>query len=289
MKREIGRSGLRPTDLSINSYPAHHPDRTISRHEVFAMNGAPPITLIRHDLTHFDHSLFSRYNIDCPPRISASVEKRQVEYFFGRLAAQVALSAIGHDTVTLATGPHGEPLWPQGIIGSITHTCEFAAAIALPCLQYIGIGIDIESVADPDTLQALLAKVISPPEHAYLKSLGRSAPLEVLAAIAFSAKESFYKAVFSHAQCSFDLTAACITDLDSDARRLTLTLDKKLSPQFPRYSSWRVYFDFISTQAILTYCALPSSSRSMATQHMPQANGTNDALVGFALPASRGR
>ena len=106
------------------------------------------------------------------------VPKRRRTFAFGRACARRALRA----SIAIPVGPGGAPLWPPGVVGSITHTDEVAAAVASTSVR--AIGIDLESLACAATIAGLPAIVAMPSE--------RSWP----AALVFSAKESVYKCVY---------------------------------------------------------------------------------------------
>ena len=64
--------------------------------------------------------------------VSGAVERRRGEFSAGRRAARRALAAVGGPAVALPVGPFGQPLWPAGFGGSITHDGRFAVAVAFP-------------------------------------------------------------------------------------------------------------------------------------------------------------
>ena len=49
------------------------------------------------------------------------------EFALGRAAVRHALLELGEDYVPVLRGGYGEPLWPDGILGSITHCWPWAA------------------------------------------------------------------------------------------------------------------------------------------------------------------
>lgn len=116
--------------------------------------------------------------------------KRLEEFTAGRLCARGALGEFGFSGYAVSRDPGGTPRWPQGIVGSITHTIGFCGAIAGSRERFAGLGIDAEIVSrvTPDVWsQALTHDDIAP-----ICGL-TSAERERAAAIIFSAKEAFYK------------------------------------------------------------------------------------------------
>ncbi len=118
--------------------------------------------------------------------------KRQRAFTAGRACARQALAKLGHGPVALAIGPGRAPVWPAGIIGSISHTDEIAIAAVARRAEIRSLGIDVES-AEP--LEAeLLDLVCRNDEQAALTAC---APQPRAAAkLIFSAKESVYKCLW---------------------------------------------------------------------------------------------
>jgi 4'-phosphopantetheinyl transferase EntD len=76
--------------------------------------------------------------------VRRAVPKRREEFVAGRACARAALVSLGFEAQPIPVGPRGAPIWPPGVVGSITH-CEGyrAGAVALRRL-YLGVGIDAE-------------------------------------------------------------------------------------------------------------------------------------------------
>ncbi|WP_234705049.1 4'-phosphopantetheinyl transferase family protein [Sinorhizobium meliloti] len=76
--------------------------------------------------------------------IATAVKSRRREFSIGRACARAALSKLGFPPSAIPTGPNREPLWPSGVVGSITHCAGFhAAAVALQ-KDCVALGIDVE-------------------------------------------------------------------------------------------------------------------------------------------------
>jgi 4'-phosphopantetheinyl transferase EntD len=112
-----------------------------------------------------------------------AVAKRRTERAFGRTCARTALAELGVAPVAIIPGAGGEPRWPVGLAGSITHTDDHAAAAVTRAV--LGLGIDLESLAHTARVPDLLATVALESERAHP------------AALVFSAKESVYKCLYA--------------------------------------------------------------------------------------------
>lgn len=121
---------------------------------------------------------------------------RQSEFICGRVLAQRCLMSLGQAPTPIGIGVDREPLWPDCIVGSITHAGVFAAAVAWSpsgCQQAAGIGIDAEYFDRLDP--RMWPTVFTAPEIA---RLNQESPenKKVLATCMFSAKEAVYKSQF---------------------------------------------------------------------------------------------
>ncbi|MBL8507962.1 4'-phosphopantetheinyl transferase family protein [Chitinimonas sp. JJ19] len=225
-------------------------------------------SLVQFEPQQFDGMAFATHGIDCPPSIAASVRKRQAEFFFGRLAAAHALAAQGVDPAPIPIGPSREPLWPLGVVGSISHNDEYAAAMVLDGRRYGGVGIDIERTVSADMQPALLATAVSAAELRYLETLTSELPLATLLTIVFSAKESLFKGAFRQVGRFFDFDAAHLSCLDVQQGRLTLVLQETLSVYLGAGRACEISFDFIQPDTVFTSFACPIAAFVPDKVHM---------------------
>lgn len=122
--------------------------------------------------------------------VAKAVEKRRREVTNARTCARRALARLGIAETAIPRGPKGEPGWPPGVVGSITHTTGYYAAAVAHADKIRSIGIDAE-VHDmlPDGVLSHIAF------DAELAWLGEQPPGPVWwDRLLFSAKESVYKA-----------------------------------------------------------------------------------------------
>jgi 4'-phosphopantetheinyl transferase EntD len=125
--------------------------------------------------------------------ISHCANKRIDDFTRGRACAHRGLSELGIDNFSVLAGEKREPLWPAEIIGSITHTTGFAAAVVARHSEVEALGIDCEIIASVDA--DLWERICTPTERARLEQLPQ-AQAQRQAALIFAAKEAFYKCQF---------------------------------------------------------------------------------------------
>lgn len=117
--------------------------------------------------------------------------KRRVEFATARHCARCALAELEiASPAPILRGASREPLWPKGVVGSITHCGDYHAAAVGRTSRFLSIGIDAE--ADQPLPEGVLEEVSLPAERAQLSGDHRSHFDRLL----FSAKESIYKAWF---------------------------------------------------------------------------------------------
>ena len=125
------------------------------------------------------------------PLIARSVAKRRNEFITVRHCAREALGKLGVGPVPILKGEKGEPCWPSGIVGSLTHCEGFRGAVVARNSDVRSVGID----AEPHGVlpKGVLDAVSLPAERAELAALAGGLHWD---RILFCAKEATYKAWF---------------------------------------------------------------------------------------------
>lgn len=130
--------------------------------------------------------------------IGRAVEKRREEFATGRACARAALDRLGQDRGPILSGDRGEPLWPDGVVGSITHCTGYRAAVVARETELLSVGIDAEPHGPLP--EGLLGDIAWGEEPTHLADLSRIEPAVHWDRLLFSAKESVYKAWFPLAE-----------------------------------------------------------------------------------------
>jgi enterobactin synthetase component D len=170
-------------------------------------------------------------SIRVPDSLARAVLKRRIEYQAGRFCAQQALQgcSAGDAPSVIGMGAHGEPLWPPGIVGAITHTHGFAAAAVALQRDARALGLDAERLT---RLSAdVLDYIAVPAEIQALELTSGMAGAEV-SSIVFSAKEALFKCLYPEVQRYFDFRDAVIEAL-SPSGTFTARLLVELTPHLP--------------------------------------------------------
>ncbi len=162
------------------------------------------------------------------PAVRRAVAKRRRDFSFGRYCAHEALSELGSPVESLARRKDGSPDWPEGVVGAITHSPRWCAAVVAHRRDGLGLGLDIE---DADRLSERASRlVLSDAEQAAASRhlLGGA----IARTIQFSAKESIYKAVFPLVRRYVDFDEASVEI--GPKGDLSLELSSKLRSELSR-------------------------------------------------------
>ncbi len=116
-------------------------------------------------------------------------EGRLREFRLARHCARRALFQLGLPPRPIPVGHDRCPIWPHGVVGSITHCWDYRAAAVAFRARVAGVGIDAEvnELLPPSTLSV----VVSPAEREAIGALPRIGV--AWDRLVFSAKESAYK------------------------------------------------------------------------------------------------
>lgn len=137
-----------------------------------------------------DEALFSEEE----RAIERATEKRRKEFTTGRACAHQALRILGLPASAIPSGMSGEPMWPDGVVGSITHCTGYRACAVAFASSLMTLGID----AEPDTPlpDGILGDIARPAEREYLATLSTGSQAVCWDRLLFSVKEAMYKAWF---------------------------------------------------------------------------------------------
>ncbi|MEU6839391.1 4'-phosphopantetheinyl transferase family protein [Streptomyces rubiginosohelvolus] len=197
--------------------------------------------------------------------IARSVAKRRNDFATARACARRAMAGLGLPPVAVLHGHRGKPLWPEGIVGTLTHCAGYRAAALARATDVLSLGIDAEPHAPLPT--GVRELVTLPAER---ERIGPPAPEGAgeihWDRILFSAKESVFKTWYPVTGVELDFVEADLTFHRTDspesgagsqgsaaaegtfAARLLLT-----DPALPTtlYGRWRVEDDIVVTAVLV--------------------------------------
>ncbi|GAA1973216.1 4'-phosphopantetheinyl transferase family protein [Catenulispora subtropica] len=188
--------------------------------------------------------------------IARAVAKRRREYTTTRHCARLALARLGVPPAAIGSGGNREPLWPEGVVGSMTHCDGYRAAAVARSGVVPGVGVDAEPHAPlPEGVFDTIAR---PDEVPMLAHLAASRPEVWWDRLVFSAKESVYKAWFPVAErwlgfgdASLDVEAGVEVEGGALAGGYTVRIHQSGAPVTRMSGRWRVESGFVLTAITL--------------------------------------
>ncbi|GII96961.1 4'-phosphopantetheinyl transferase family protein [Sinosporangium siamense] len=147
-----------------------------------------------HDAVDPDLHPEARLFPDEEAAIARAVERRRHEFVTVRVCARRALATLGFGPVPVVPGEARAPIWPPGIVGSMTHCKGYRACVVAWDHELATVGIDAEPAGPlPD---GVLEAVSLPEERTRIKRLKAADATVPWEKLLFSAKEAVYKAWF---------------------------------------------------------------------------------------------
>ena len=126
--------------------------------------------------------------------VAQAVASRRAEFTTARSCARAALRRLGAPSSAIPVGEKRAPVWPDGVVGAITHCAGFRGAAVAWRDEVRTVGLDAEPHGPlPD---GVLDAVSDEGERAVLGRLAHQRADVPWDKLLFSAKESVYKAWF---------------------------------------------------------------------------------------------
>lgn len=127
-------------------------------------------------------------------QISAAVESRRIDFAAARACAREAMTRLGVAAGPIIRGGRGMPVWPEGVVGTLTHTDGLRAAALARSSAVRSLGLDVEPHGPlPD---GVLDAVSLPEEAEWVRAARGEVGSVHWDRVLFTAKEATYKAWF---------------------------------------------------------------------------------------------
>ena len=169
--------------------------------------------------------------------IARAVQRRREEFTTGRRLAREALARLGCVAAALPPDPDRVPRWPEGFVGTISHSGGLCVALVGRARKLVGIGIDIEETA---RMQPGLASMICRPDETDLDETGGALDPTLLR---FVAKEAFFKAYFPATRSFLDFQEVRVA-VDPAGDRFEARL---MEPSSPSLRGSRAFVGYFAT------------------------------------------
>ena len=146
--------------------------------------------------------------------LARAADSRRREFATVRCCARIALAKLGLPPAPIPRGPDGAPIWPAGVVGSMTHCPAYRAAAVARASAVRSVGVDAEpnEPLPPDVLDV----VARDSERAWVSCLQATRPDVSWDTLLFSAKESVFKTWYPLHRRWLDFDQIIITVEPSD-------------------------------------------------------------------------
>jgi enterobactin synthetase component D len=233
---------------------------------------------------HYRDELFERRRISRPSALHDAVPKRRAEFLAGRYCAARVLERMGMKTA-VGIGRHRAPIWPDSVVGSISHTSDRAVAVAMRAPGVLGLGIDVEPVLDAATAKELRSQVLVRDDECWLEHprLSQEAALTLM----FSAKESLFKALYPSVGEYFGFEVVGVAALDDEQQCLHLVLNSSLAgARWPRGTRFvaeyrRPAAGLMATLVVARCCGLLSVDTSIGGSSIRRGSSNEQEAQSF--------
>ncbi len=148
---------------------------------------------------------------------------RRREFAAGRAALHRAMADLGHAPRPVLAGADRAPVWPDSVVGSLSHSATTCVAVMgeARALRSLGVDVEEDTALDDD----LIPQICTLAERAWLASQPGDRRAR-LAKLIFSAKECAYKCQYPLTSTGFDFDTLEITpDIDTGQFEATFTRD----------------------------------------------------------------
>ncbi|MBF0443058.1 MAG: 4'-phosphopantetheinyl transferase superfamily protein [Oligoflexales bacterium] len=192
----------------------------------------------------YHDGLFAEYGVPFPATLGKAIDKRRLDFLAGRFCVKQALKSIGYDPFfEVRSLEDRSPVWPEGFIGSITHTRGFASAVIASGNELFGVGIDTEILIREDTVEKIWKTILSDAETFTFSAYSAEISKAGLLTLSFSAKESIYKCFYPRVKKFFGFNGVELIDIRFDDRSFVYRMTSSFpDPVFKNYEN-KGYFE----------------------------------------------
>lgn len=206
--------------------------------------------------------------------------KRRAEFLAGRLCAARSLGEMGIVGEFPLPVKDRLPVWPSGVLGSISHCTTLAVAMAAMKSKYRALGIDVESLINSATARSIWQSVCS---HEELTGLERCLSCRMRSlTLLFSAKEALYKALFPLTGRFRDFHAVEFCGCEAGSVILRLTHD--WTSRWRVGTKIRVRHVWLGRAIICAVC-VPVTRKNQAVVLQVECDEKSNAKLGFPFGA----
>jgi 4'-phosphopantetheinyl transferase EntD len=198
------------------------------------------------NIDNYTDNLFEYYSVKKDSSINSAILKRKSEFLAGRVCALQGIRKLGYPAQNVLIGQHRNPIWPKGIIGSISHNKYTAISLVALNDQISALGIDVETILSPKLIFEIKSLIIDVEEENIL--LSQTLSYECVFSIVFSGKESVFKALYPKVKNYFDFDAVKLIAIDLNEKKIVFQLQKNLAAVYQTGFCIDVFFTILENE-----------------------------------------
>lgn len=210
------------------------------------------------DIDEYQDELFNEFNINFPESLAKAVPKRRAEFLAGRIIVREAMRIMVLPMIDIPIGMNRAPCWPKGVAGSITHSGN--QVFCLLSKNNNCIGIDYEEIISDENVADIQCSIVSEEEVSLFSEV--SSDYNKVLTLAFSAKESLFKALYFSVRKYFDFLDVTIisfqdelSDDGSSLLGLTLEVNTDLNEDIRKGRTFNVLYQW-QDAGVLTFISI---------------------------------
>ena len=193
------------------------------------------VRVASYNKSYYEDRLYRQYGIDLPEHILRSVMSRRAEYLAGRVISKIALEQLNSTILQVGRGEHRSPIWPTGMVGSISHDNDSAICVVKRKSQVQSIGLDIEPIISDQIIEDIKTQIVSEKEYELIEL----SPInnQVGFTIIYSAKEALFKAIYPFVKKYLNFDSSIVVEILEPECHVVLLLNSNISNYFslPKY------------------------------------------------------
>jgi len=141
--------------------------------------------------------------------LARALDPRRREFTTVRSCARDALAKLGLPPAPILRGDDGAPIWPVGVVGSMTHCRSYRAAVVARSVEMWAVGVDAEP--NEPLPSEVMDVVAHEEERAWVSHLRAERPGVNWDRLLFSTKESVFKTWYPMNRRRLDFNQIAIT------------------------------------------------------------------------------
>lgn len=209
------------------------------------------VACCQFDPRAYTPQLADQLGVVLPEALHHAVTKRQAEYVASRWLVSKLFETVGIHNFQLLNRPDRSPIWPTGIIGSLSHHDHKVFAVIDKRPKWVG--NDIERILSDQKAAELRSMIMTLEELTLLTTSGLS--LSQATTLVFSIKETVYKAVYPEVQTLFGFEQVTITAIEPTLGLMTARLSAVAQPKPNLEPEWNIRYWFNDTE-VMSWVAL---------------------------------